>query len=103
MQFRILWERSKWAVWATLAAVAAGLVWFFGRLLRSPKVDAPVELPKLPAVLQERAEAAEERALVIKASVSARADKDREALIQISKEPDAAERRRRLASFLRGL
>jgi len=98
------WKQFQWAVWAVLTlAFTAVLVIFRGVFVRSSDAEKRIALPPVPPQLRKQVEKAEEAALVAKATAAVKSNEHRQQLAEIAAVDDGRERRKQLASFLRGL
>lgn len=103
------WAWVASARWYLLAAISAVLALFvlFLRITKRTPPELPAgqgtALPEVPRPLQDKVRAAEEQALVARVQATAQAEAHREALVEIAKVDDGAERRRRLAAMLQNL
>jgi|WetSurMetagenome_2_1015567.scaffolds.fasta_scaffold107430_2 hypothetical protein len=99
------WKRSKWVILA-VAAVALGVlgVVLRGLVFREPPEGKKVDvLPEVHEAIKEKVQQAEEAALVSRVEARVQAETQTQALQEVMKVEDGAERRRRLAAMLRGL
>lgn len=108
-KLRALFHTFKWQILAVFAAVV-GILFLVLRLfvLKSGpehNLGKPGEaaLPEPPKVLRDAVDSAHEDALQARAEAKAKADVDKQALIEISKIQDGAERRKQLANQLRSM
>ena len=102
-----VWAASaKWVFWILLGACAVILVFVVkGLFTKAPLVDGNDNalIPHIPKFIQERVRAAEDNALVVKATTKAKSAAQQKELGEITKIDDGAERRKRLAAFLKTL
>lgn len=96
-------KSAKYVLWVVLAAVL-GVVVLLGRsfLMRGRK-EGTGRLPEVPEKLKAKVAKVEEEALIARVEARVTAEKDQEALEEVAKIEDGAERRERLAAMLRTL
>ena len=96
-------KQTQWILWASLAVVVGILLWVLRGFFEAPKA-APAgssRLPPIPEALRAKVEQAQEAALKARVEARVQAAEEKKEIEDISKIPDAAERRRRLAEKLR--
>lgn len=98
---RIVWASIKNYFWLALIVVVPILILILKGFFAKGDATRPGQLlPDVPQGLKDRAEKAEEEALVVRAEVRVRTEVKKEELETITKIDDGAERRKRLAEFL---
>jgi hypothetical protein len=99
------WAASaKWVFWLLLGVAGVVLVFVFkGLFTKAPLQNGNVDalIPHVPKFIQERVRAAEDNALTVKATTKAKTEAQQKELGEITKIDDGAERRKRLAAFLK--
>jgi hypothetical protein len=97
------WKTSKWAVFAVLGVVALIVGFVFRSLFTGRTGGTGPGIPPPPSAIQQAVEAAHEEALKARIQAKAEADEHTAKVAEISKIDDGAERRKRLAEYLKTL
>lgn len=97
----VVWTTIKKYFWLALIVVVPIFILIFkGFFAKGDALKPGQLLPDVPQGLKDRAEKAEEEALVTRAVVKVKTETKKAELATISKIDDGAERRKKLAEFL---
>jgi len=95
-----MFKKVRWLSWAILGFAVVVVLWVVRGLFAGRKPGA-VGLPEVPDKLKAKVQKAEEEALVARVEATVEAEQSKKVLDDVAAIEDGAERRRRLAEFIR--